>query len=457
MMRTTAIRRPAASRVPRLSGVILLVAFALIFAVQSTFAQENSDERETKQTAAMGQKVYTKLTEAQELIEQKKYNEGLTILKEIERLPNLTTYERAQLYNYFAYTYFTMERYRDSIDAYKKVLREPELPEALEQNTLYTLAQLYFTVEDYKSAVQTIEKWFTKADKPTETAYLLLGQGYYQIGEFRKSVTPIDKGIAMVKERGEKPSESLYLLKRAAFFELKDYKGLVSVMRELIRLYPKKEHWMTLAGAHSELGDTKKQMVIMEVLYEAGELTSANQIKNLANLYLLHEAPVKAAQLLDKHIADGTLEKDVQNLRLLAQAWQQAKEDEKSIEPLTAAAARSSDGDMYVRLGQAYINLDRYSEAVDALRKAIEKGDLRRPDQAHIMLGLSLFEMEKFRSARDAFRIAERDKRSQKAASQWIAYINSELERREALSGDTLMEDPEEMKEAVPEAPPGSV
>lgn len=436
---------------PAVICAAVLVAMSLC--PSPAHAQEDAD-RKTKQTAAMGQKVYQKLTEAQELIENKQYQQGLSILEEIERFPKLTTYERAQLYNYFAYTYFTMERYRDSIDAYKKVLREPELPEALEANTLYTLAQLYFTIEDYRSAVQTIEKWFAQADKPTETAYLLLGQGYYQIGEYRKSVTPIDKGIAMVKERGEVPSESLYLLKRAAYFELKDYKGLVQVMRELVRLYPKKEHWMTLAGAYSELGDTRKQMVIMELLYEAGNLTRAAQIKNLANLYLLHETPVKAAQLLDRHIGDGTLEKSVQNLRLLAQAWQQAKEDEKSIDPLKAAAARSADGDMYVRLGQAYINLDRYGEAVDALRQAIDRGQLRRPDQAHIMLGLSLFELQKYRPAKQAFQVAERDKRSRKAASQWIAYIDSEIERQEALSGDALMEDPDEAREAAPDVPP---
>ena len=436
-----------------ISATKLLQVFITVFCVSGAVspgwvAAQEGDDRKTKQTQAMGQKVYKKLTEAQELIENKQFNQGLAILKEIERFPKLTPYESAQLYNYFAYTYFTMERYKESISAYKKVLQQPELPPALEQNTLYTLAQLYFTVEDYKTAVATIEKWFAKADKPTETAYLLLGQGYYQIGKYKKCITPIDKGIAMVRERGERPKESLFLLKRAAYFELKDYKNLAKVMRELIRLYPKKEHWMTLAGAYSELGDTKKQMVIMEMLYEAGDLEKGSQVQNLANLYLLHDSPVKAAKLLDKHMNNGSIEKTTSNLRLLAQAWQQAKEDEKALPPLNSAAGRAGDGNLYIRLGQSYINLDRYDEAIDAIQKGIKKGGLRRSDQAHIMLGLSLFEQKKYQTARKAFSVAQRDKRSQKAASQWIAYIDSELERAAALSGDTLLKqaNPDEEK-----------
>lgn len=416
---------------------VLALTLALIFGADPgsrAYAQEDrGSERETRKTPAMSERVYKKLTEAQELIEAKNYEKGLAVLGELRAMEGLSPYEQAQLWNYYAYTYFILERYKDAIAAYERVLQQPDLPLALETGTLYTLAQLYFTTEEYGKAVQTIERWFKVAENPNENAYLLLGQGYYQLKQYKKALEPIKKAKAMIEARGEVPRENVYLLLRVLYYELDDYKNMADVMRELVAHYPKTEYWLTLAGIYSELKQLKKQMSIMEMLYERGELTKENQVVNLANLYLLHEVPYKAAKVLEKGIDSGLIEANVKNLRLLSQAWLQAREDEKSIPPLRRAAEKSDDGELYVRLGQAYLNIDRYEDAADALRKGLDKGGVRRPDLANIMLGLALFEQQKFEAAKQAFRVASRDKRSAKTASQWLAYVESEMERKKAL------------------------
>ena len=381
----------------------------------------------------MSEKVYKKLTQAQELIEVNDYKGGIGILKELEKSKKLSNYEKAQLYNYLAYSYFTMDRYKDAIKSYVKVLQQPDLPEALETNSLYTLAQLYFIIEDYKSAVKIIEKWLSITEKPTENAFMLLGQGYYQLENYKKSLVPLYKAYNLVKKRGDKPKENLLLLLRVDHYNLGDYKKMVKILKELVVLYPKKEYWMTLAGAYSELKQLKRQMSIFEMLYEGGNLPKGNQQLNLANLYLLHDAPYKAALVLDKGIKSGVIEKKVRNLRLLSQAWLQAQENKDSIDPLKAAAKLSKDGDLDVRLAQAYINLDRYKDAVDALRTGLKKGGIKRKDQANVMLGMSLFELQKFDSAKKAFAAAKKDKRSAKTASQWLSYAESEKNRKKQL------------------------
>ena len=92
----------------------------------------------------------------------------------------------------------------------------------------------------------------------------------------------------------------------------------------------------------------------------------------------------------------------------------QAKEHVKSIPPLKKAASKSGDGDLYIRLGQSYVNLDRWPQAVEALRNGLKKGKVKRRDQANIMLGLALFEQKKFESSKRAFVNASKDKRSKK-------------------------------------------
>ena len=416
--------------------VTLVLCFLVVFGtvITNTYAEDNGGEQKTKKTQAMSEKVYKKLTEAQELIEKNQYDAGLKILKDLEQDSHLSDYERAQTYNYFAYTYFTMERYADAIKAYENVLRQPDLPEALEQNSIYTLAQLYFIQENYSKAIEIINRWFKLVDKPTENAYMLLGQAYYQIEKYKESLVPLKEAYKMVTARGDAPKENLLLLLRVDYYNLGDYPNMIKVLDELVTLYPKAEYWKTMAGAYSEMKRLDKQMSIFEVLYEAGELTRGNEQLNLANLYLLHEVPYKSAVMLDKGIKSGLIEKNVRNLRLLSQAWLQAQESEKSIEPLVEAARLSDEGDVNVTLAQAYINTDNYKDAVDALRSGLKKHGVKRVDQAYVMLGMALYETKQYTASIHAFEQAAKDRRSEKTALSWIKYVKSERDRERQLA-----------------------
>jgi len=50
------------------------------------------------------------------------------------------------------------------------------------------------------------------------------------------------------------------------------------------------------------------------------------------------------------------------------------------------------------------------------------------------MLGMALFNQKQLEQARRAFSVAASDNRSQRAATQWIAYVDSEIKRRELMS-----------------------
>jgi len=418
---------------PALSIAVLALCLS-VYSVQS-FAQraEDKEERKTKTTAAMSESVYKKLSKAQETIEEKNYDEGLAMLNDLLQERHLSPYEKAQIYNFFAYTYFTLEKYKEAVRAYQQVLAQPDLPEALVMNSTYTLAQLYFIQEDYKKAIELMKTWFSMTEKPTENAYMILAQAYYQLEQYKESLEPLKKAYAMVKERGDQPKENLLLLLRVDYYNLGDFQNMLKVLHEMVTLYPKSEYWLTMGSTYSELKQLKKQMSIFEMLYEHGNLTTGNQQLNLANLYLLHEVPYKAAKVLDKGIKSGVIADDVKNLRLLSQAWYQADESAKAIEPMVEAAKLSDDGEMDVRLAQAYINLDRYKDAVVSLHNGLQKGKIKRPDQAYIMLGMAEFELKNYNSALNAFHQAANDKRSARSAEQWIKYVESEKDRDRQL------------------------
>jgi len=411
-------------------GAVLL---ALVLVAAPVFGQQGRGAKhKTRITVAMSQPVYKALTEAQAKVEAKDYAGALQVLEKL-RKRKLTPYEAAQAWNYTAYTHYLREQYSKAIAAYEKVLALGDLPEALVTSTLKTLSQLYFTIEEYRKALVTVERLLDVVGKPSQDIYLLLGQAHFQLKEYSKALPAIEKAIALNRAQGKLPKENWLLLLQVIHYENKDYARMVGVVRELLTLYPKESYMRTLAGAYSELGDTRKQLAVMEALYEKGYMTEGRDLVNLANLFLLHEVPVKAAKVLDAALDTRQIDADVKNLRLLSQAWYQAREDAKAIPPLKKAAALDDKGELSVRLAQSYLNLERWSDAAVALDRGLKKGGLRRTDQAYVMLGMAQFNLSRLDQARGAFEKALTDKRSKKVAGQWIAYVEEERERRRSL------------------------
>ena len=418
--------------------IVALMTAILVLGVASTAmaqAKAKSDkEQKTKETVAMSQQVYEQLMEIQELMEAKDYAKAQVKIDDLRNQKRLSDYERAQIWNISAYSYYLQERLDDAIMAYDQVLAQPDLPEALQFSTLKTKAQLHFQQEQYEDALQVIRELMAAIPEPSADVLMIEGQALFQMQRYEEALVPIRTAINMYRDQGQTPKENWLLLLRVIYFEQKDYNSMIDVVKELIRYYPKDTYIRTLAGIYSELGDTKKQLALTEVLYDSGILSRAGDITNLANLYLLHGLPYKAAVVLEKEMNSNLVESNERNLRLLSQAWYQAREDQKAIPPLERAAEMTNEGDLYIRLAQAHINLENWGDAASAARKGIQAGGLRRPDQANIMLGMALFNEKRLEQARRAFEAAARDNRSKRTATQWIAYVDSEIKRRDLMS-----------------------
>jgi len=417
-----------------LPALTILLSVTVVSTAVAQDQKDDGSERKTKETVAMSQQVYESLTEIQALVEAEDFPPALQLIKDLQGgKRKLSPYESAQIWNLQGYTYYLMEDYKSAIGSYQKVLQEPDLPEALQQSTLKTMAQLYFTIEDYKKALETINRLMAAISEPAADVYMLKGQAYFQMGEYENALGPIKTAIDMYRAQGNVPKENWLLLLRVCYWELKDFDNMLIVLQELIQEYPKDSYVLTLAGVYSELGDTKKQLALTEALYEKGYIDGKQHAVNLANLYLLHGLPYKAAVLLEKEIGAGNVKEDTRNLRLLSQAWYSARDDEKAIPPLVKAAAMGEDPELYMRLAQSYLNLEKWAEAAQAAKDGLAAGNLKRKDTANIMYGMALFNQKKLEQARRAFQAAGQDNRSKRAADQWIKYVDSEILRRDTL------------------------
>ena len=387
----------------------------------------------TRVTPAISEPVYAALAKAQRLVSAGDPEAARVLLDRLREGRRLTPYEIAQSWNYTAYIELQREAYASAIAAYQEVLEQGELPEALRQGTLKTLAQLHFTVGEYARAIERMQAFEGVGGLLDPDLHMLLGQAHYELAEFAAALPHVEKAVAMSRASGEPPAENRLLLLQAIHHQREDLERLEAVSLELATSYPRPRHLRTLAGVYSRRGDTRKLLSIMETLYDRQALTGEAELRNLANLYLLHGMPYKAAVTLEKEMAAGNVKEDTRNLRLLSQAWYSARDDKKAIPPLVKAAKMGEDAELYMRLAQSYLNLEMWAEAAQAAKDGLAAGDLKRKDTANIMYGMALFNQKKLEQARRAFQAAGQDNRSKRAADQWIKYVDSEILRRDTL------------------------
>jgi tetratricopeptide (TPR) repeat protein len=408
-------------------GRLVLCALGVLLVASPVLAQDSA-----RRTTAMREKVYDKLSKAQEATEAGNWDKAFDYLGDVERMRDLDSHEKAQLYTAYGYTYFAQEKYAEAIGAYEKVLLQEEIPEALRTNTLYTLGQLYFHQERYVEAAGHLENWLASADDAGPEPYVLLGQAYYQLGRPKDAAASIEDAVAEAAERGKPAQESWYALLRAIYFELGDYDKLLAVLETLVTRYPAKEYWIHLSAAYGEKGDTTRQLAAYEMAHVLGYLTTGREIVLLSQLLMRAGVPHRAGVILEQALADGVVEGTAGNWRLLSQAWTLAQEHETAIVALTRGAELAEDGELNARIAQSHANLGQWDQSVEAARVALQRG-VDNPHEMQVLLGMALFELGKFDEAKSAFSDAQSSPEGRATAVRWLAYVEREEKRLREL------------------------
>ena len=410
--------------------------------VSTAIAQDApKKERETRKTPALRNNIYEKLAEAQVFAEAKQYVEAEAVLNDMldatSKKSKLNRYELANVYNTYAYLRYAVEDYDGALNYYQKVIdQRPEIPLALEINTLYTVAQLYFLQENWKKGIETLNTWMSVTDTPSTNAYVLLANGYFQLKDYDKSLSNIQIAIDREEAAGKLPKEQWYNLARFIHFDRDNFRAALDILEILVMYYPKKQYWVQASHLYGEEKDEARQLAMLEATYEQNLLDRSQDIVLLSQLYLQAEVPFSAARAMEKGLADDIVEKESKNYELAGVAWRQAQEVTKSLPMLEAAASKSEKGELYARLGNVYLDVDKNKEAVEALKRGLDRGGVKRPDQARLALGMAYFNLGDFNAARRAFREARKDKRARSYADQWLKYITSEENRLEELAKD---------------------
>ena len=457
----------------RKSNIIYVFALlAFTFSYPTTFVEAQSNNKSKTQTkykkaralqtstAKKMAKVYEALEEVDDKGEPAPDME--TVIEILTELRNnqadLKSYDRSVMWNSWGYVYFTDGKYDQAMRAYENVINEPEVTLPIRNAALFTLAQLNLVKENYTKGIELILQWMDQVETVTAQSWSLLGQAYFQQGNFRKAMSSMKTAISMSEEEGYKPKENWYVLLAACINELKKEIGTKKALLQqldiyeiLVNLYPKKLYFIQLGGTYGQLGREKDYMITLKAAHAKDFLDKESEYLALAQLLLLNQNPYWAAKVLEsgqkkivtysETVKDKITGKETKiektgpvvrdnekNLKLLADSWRMAQEIDKAIPILEKAAKLSKDGKSFVLLGNLYLAEDKLDKAVDSIKKGLKKGEIDKISQVHLTLGQAYFELQKFDDAKKEFRIAARDKdkKVKTTANNWIKYTENE-------------------------------
>ncbi len=416
-----------------LAVVMGVLAFGSASAQQSNRVDPDEDNTKTKQAQAVSKEVYERIQLAQEMVDEKDYDGALRLLNSLYNPDKLTEYEQANVLNYIGFVYYNKDDMANAIRTYERMLAIPTLEPQMAKQTTYTMVQLQTMEEQYGKALTLLDRWFTMEANPAPEAYILKAQILYNLNRYAEMVKPIEMAMQVARSRDKPVKEDWYGLLNFAYFQQENYAKVRDIQIILLQNWPKARYWKSLAGAYTELGEDEKLIYAYDAAHTQGMLEKETEFVTMAQLYLQAEVPYKAATLLQEKMDAGVVAKSEKHYRLLSQAWMLSQEDEKAIPALQAAAALANDGELDLRLANAYLNVGKYGDCVTSANTALRKGGLQNVDNAQISLGMCLYNLRRYSDAKTAFSNAAKSPRSKRISNQWVQVIDSEIERNRQI------------------------
>ncbi len=421
------------SFIRRSLGMAAVLGIAAQLAATGVIAQESTIQKEEREERAvsMSEQVYKRLSAVHELIGEKQNAEALDKLAALEK-QRLSPYEQALVYQAYGYVYINKNDTKRAIEYFEKTLSTDALPNFAQQGMLYSLAGLYASEERYQDAIRTLSTWFKYEEDPPADANILMASSHFELKQYEQALPWVQEAIKKREASGKEPKESWYQLELAVYFEGNRYNDAAKLLRRMLAMWPDEpKYWKTLSGVYTTLEKDSEALALMMLAYEKGHLTEEKELLNLVRLNLFLDIPYTAGVILDKEMNNGRIETNQKHLLLLKQCWSNSREYDRTIEVLQALAEQSNDGEFDIEIAQILVEKTDWDGASTAARKGIDKGGLKKPGNAWLLLGMSLAEGGKYNEAERALREAKKftENRVNERAQGWIDYIN---DRRQA-------------------------
>jgi len=401
---TSFFRRPLlaalfVAAVTSLTVIALEPLYAQYTTAQAGKAAKGKQAKQNPATTAR-REVGTPINDALKLVEAKNWDAALAKVQQADAVKDKTPYEEFMVAKYLAFIAVNKEP-QDlpaATVAVNRQIASGGAPDA-EKANMYSMGMLLnYATMDYAKVIQSGQELQALNQPLNEQQYIVLAQAYYATMDYMNAAK-----VAKTASDQKASPENLGLLLNSQA-KLMDDAGYRATLDKLATVSTQPEVW---------------SQVMDFALNEVTKTTPLNE-HHLLNLYRLAMvvgtmrepdypamATIDLANGLPNEAKEALTKGNSTNRSLMDDASKMLANDQGSLSGLAAEAAKQSNGEIDVKLGESYMTYGRHNEAVDAIRKGIQKGGLKDLADAQTTLGIALYKAGRKDEALAEFRKAE--------------------------------------------------
>lgn len=261
-------------------------------------------------------------------------------------------------------------RHEVAAEQLRQARRIQEAPQSQRDRWLHEEARLRLASGQTEQAVGLLLEWHERHEGSVDDRWRM-ARALAELERWDEAAGWVERALADDPD----PSERRQALATAVFQRAGRGKEALASLEAALNEQSEPEAWRHAAALAHGLGETGRAAAIWEAGWQLGVLAGEDDLRQRIELHLAAGTPARAAEYLEAALADETLPDSLANRRLLARAWEEARDRERALEAWRAVAERSDSGKDWQRLGLLAHAWGRLELAREAMKQAQDHGE----------------------------------------------------------------------------------
>jgi len=246
------------------------------------------------------------------------------------------------------------------------------------------LGQLLLMEGDAEGAARELQVWSEQEPDPHPVELSVLGYAYLQVERFDAAVPVFERLLAI----SEAENDQWYEVLAFAYVQTGRSADAIALLDSVIASKPEEARWWRqLSNIYLLLEDYQAGAANLAIAALITGLDHAES-RRLAGLFSMINMPAEGAEVLaaarhtfpDDHGYDDQM--------LLGELWMLARETDLALNAFEEAQLLAADGEPALRIAQLHLQWERYDEAQQALRLAIQHYGENTPEEIWYLLAI---------------------------------------------------------------------
>ena len=259
------------------------------------------------------------------------------------------------------------------------------------------LASAYAQSRNNAKASEYVQKAIAAGNNGSAVRQL---QAYLQgnSGDYNAIARDAQAAVNGAEQGGRRPDEGDLLRLADAQQRTGATGGYISTLEKLLAHYPKKDYWSAyLSRLPRKAGFSPRyELDVLRLRLASGTLAKTEEFMEMAQLSLQAGLPVEARRVVEQGYKAGLMgtgAEAARHQRLRGLVLKQEIEQKDAIQNQAMDAALEKSGDALVKIGYATLSTGQADRAVALIEQGIAKGNLTRPDEARLRLGMAQLQL----------------------------------------------------------------